>query len=167
VSTAGGKLVATKVETATLHVSDGTHLDTSTGGNNGVSLTVTAATANAYRIAAANTTTNAGFSDQLTITQVDQFGNTVTTLSTDVALTFSGLANSPNGSVATVTDKTGAAVNQGTATTVTFTSGVSSAGGKLVAKKVETATVHVTDGTRLDTSTGGNNGVSLTVTAAR
>jgi len=39
--------------------------------------------------------------------------------------------------VPTVTDKTGAAVNEGTSELITFTSGVRSAGGILVAKKVE------------------------------
>src|SRR5262249_18751620 len=102
VSSAGGILVAKKAETATLNVTDGTLSSTSTGGS-GVSLTVSAAIANAYRLTAASTT--AGASDQLTITLVDQFGNTVTGFSGDKTLTFSGLSTSPSGAVPTVTDK--------------------------------------------------------------
>ncbi|MEW6302152.1 MAG: Ig-like domain-containing protein [Verrucomicrobiota bacterium] len=161
VSTAGGSLVAYKAETATLHATDGTLATTDTGGT-GVALTVGAGAASAYRITAATTTPTAGAADALTIRQVDQYGNTVTGLSGDVALTFSGLGNSPGGAVPTVTDKTGAAINLGTATTITFTSGVNTAGGTLVAYKAETATLHTTDGT-YSTSTAGGAGVTLTV----
>jgi len=46
-------------------------------------------------------------------------------------------------------------VNEGTSELITFTSGVSSAGGILVAKKVETATLNVSDsGGLLSISTG-------------
>jgi len=127
-------------------------------------VTVVAGTANAYRIAAASTTPTAGANDQLTIRLVDSSGNTVTSFNGDKTLTFSGLGTSFGGNVPTVTDKTGSAVNEGTSELITFTSGVSSAGGILVAKKAETATLNVSDGTLSSTSTGGA-GVSLTVSA--
>jgi hypothetical protein len=164
VSTAGGILVAKKAEAATLAVTDGTLSSTSTGGA-GVSLTASPATANAYRIAAASTTPTAGANDQLTLTLADQFGNTVTGFSGDKPLTFSGLGTSAAGNAPTVTDKTSTAVNEGTSELITFTNGVSTAGGNLVAKKAETATLAVTDGTFSSTSTGGT-GVSLSVSAA-
>jgi len=59
----------------------------------------------------------------------------VTSFSGDKTLTFSGLATSASGAVPTVTSKTSAAVNEGTFGTDYVTSGVSSAGGILVAKK--------------------------------
>src|SRR3989442_418445 len=59
-----------------------------------------------------------------------------------------------------------AALDLGTAELITFTSGVSSAGGSLVAYKAEgPVTLTVTDGS-LSTSTTGGAGVSLTVSVA-
>lgn len=162
VATVGGTLVAYKTETATLNVTDGSLSSGSTGGT-GVALTISAATANAYRITATTATPSVGSADALTIKQVDLYGNTVTTLNGDVALTFSGLANATTGTVPTVTDKTGSAVNLGTATTITFTSGISTAGGSLLAYKAETATLHATDGSARSTSSPGGAGAALTV----
>ena len=164
VSSAGGTLVAYKAQSATLSVTDGTLTSASTGGT-GVSLTVSAAAANAYRITAASTTPIAGAGDQLTLTLVDQYGNTVTSFSGDKTLTFSGLGTSTGGNVPTVTSKTGGAINEGTSELITFTNGVSSAGGSLIACKAETATLAVTDGTLGSGSTAGT-GVSLTVSPA-
>jgi hypothetical protein len=99
-------------------------LSTSSTGGAGVSLTVSPAAASAYRISAATTTPQAGVADQLTITQVDAYQN-VTALSGTKNLTFGGLSAGTDGTAATVTDNTGAAKNLGTATTITFASGVS------------------------------------------
>src|SRR5439155_1539878 len=132
----------------------------------GVSLTVAPAAPSAYRITAASATPTAGASDALTIKLVDQYQNVVTSFNGDKNLTFSGLANAPGGTVPTVTSKTGSPVNFGTATTITFASGQSSAGGSLVAYKAEgPVTLAATDGT-LSTSTAGGAGVSLTVSVA-
>src|SRR5439155_1184584 len=132
----------------------------------GVSLTVSVAAQSGYRITAASTTPTVGTSDTLTIRLVDQYQNVVTSFSGDKTLTFSGLGNAPAGTIPTVTDKTGSAVNLGTATTITFASGQSSAGGSLVAYKAEgPVTLAATDGT-LSTSTAGGSGVSLTISAA-
>lgn len=62
-----------------------------------------------------------------------------------------------------MTDKNNAAVPLGTATTITFSGGVSSAGGSLVAYKGEgPVTLNATDGTAATTNAGGA-GVSLTI----
>jgi hypothetical protein len=90
----------------------------------------------------------AGTSQSLTITAEDISGNTATTYSGDKSLTFSGANPSTNPVTnPTVTDKTGTARNFGTATTVTFTSGVNTAGGSMTLFKAETATIAATDGT--------------------
>jgi hypothetical protein len=120
----------------------------------------------AYRISAASTTLTAGANDALTITAVDTYGNTVTSVSGDKSLTFSGLGTSPGGTVPTVTGKTGSAINEGTATTITFSGGLNSAGGTLVACKAEgPVTLAATDGTDSTASSGGA-GVSLTTSAS-
>jgi hypothetical protein len=126
--------------------------------------TITAAAANAYRITAATATPTPGVGDALTLKLVDQYSNTVTTFNGDKNLTFSGLSVAKNGTTyPTVTDKTGAAVNLGDATTITFASGQSSVGGSLVAYRAEASvTLAVTDGTLASSSVGGT-GVAVTV----
>ncbi|MDB6123880.1 MAG: putative outer rane autotransporter [Pedosphaera sp.] len=109
----------------------------------------------------------AGDDNQLTITAVDTSGATVTGISGDIALTFSGLAAAPNGSLSTVKDRNGVARNLGVVTTINFMNGVgstASGAGMLVAHKAESATLQVSDGTHSSTSTGGF-GLSLTVSA--
>lgn len=126
--------------------------------------TISPATASAYRITTASTTPTPGVGDALTIKLVDQYSNTVTTFNGDKTLTFSGLGVAKNGTThPTITDKTGAAVNLGDVTTITFASGQSSVGGSLVSYKGEgPVTLDATDGT-LSTSTSGGAGVVLTV----
>jgi hypothetical protein len=124
--------------------------------------TITPATANAYRIVAASGTPAAGANDALTITIVDQYQNVVA-YTGDKSITFSGLADATSGAHPTVTDKTGATVALGTATTISFVNGTSSAGGTLVACKAEgPVTLAATDGSLTTASTGGT-GASLTV----
>src|SRR5205814_390922 len=79
-------------------------------------------------------------------------GNTDTAHTGDKSLTFSGANASTNPATQpTVSDKTGAAVNFGTAETITFTSGqatVSSGNnGAMKLYKVETANIDATHGT--------------------
>src|SRR5262249_23478327 len=102
--------------------------------------------------------------EPLTISLVDSNG-AVLDLTGDVIVTFSGLANGLEGSVATIKNKYGAAKTLGATTTLAFTNGVldsASGAGTLVAYKAESATLNVTDGTRSSTSTGGM-GLSLAV----
>ena len=118
----------------------------------------------ALKITATTGTPAAGDADVLTITLVDQNGATVTSLSGDYHLTFSGLANAADGTHPTVTDKNNAAVPLGTPTTITFTSG--SASRSLVACKAEgPVTLNATDGTSSTTSPGGL-GLLLTISSA-
>ena len=164
VSSAGGVLVAYTSGSQSLHVTDGTYTSTGTGGSGDLSLTVGAGSHSAYKMTAASTTPAAGATDALTITAVDQYGNTVTSVTgLDESLTFSGL--STTGGTPTVTNKSGSAINQGTTTAITFTSGVSSAGGVLVAYTSGSQSLHATDGTHTSTGTGGSGDLSLTVGA--
>lgn len=120
----------------------------------------------ALKITAATATPNGGSPDALTLYLVDESGATVTSLSGDYHLTFSGLSNAGDGAQPTVTDKNGVAVALGTTTTITFASGISSSGGTLVAYKAEgPVTLHATDGATASTSTGGA-GASLTIANA-
>ena len=122
-------------------------------------------TASAYTITAASGTPTAGGNDQLTISLVTTAGATVTTFTGNKTITFSGLANAPDGNVPTVANSSGASVNLGTAETIAFTAGVSvtTAGqGILKPYAAQTATLACTDGT-LSTSTAGGSGAILTV----
>ncbi len=74
----------------------------------------------------ATTTPAAGAGDNLTITALDADGNTATSYTGSHSLTFSGASASPSGNNPTVTNASGTAVNFGTATPLTFTSGVAS-----------------------------------------
>ena len=113
-------------------------------------------TASTLILTAATTTPTAGQTDALTITAADTWGNTVTSYTGQHNLTFSGasMAGTVN---PTVTDRTGAAVNFGTAESITFTNGVSSAGGVMRLYRAETANIVVSDGTS-------SNGSGLQVT---
>ena len=69
----------------------------------GTSIAVNAGSVSAYKLSAGSTTPAAGATDQLTVTQVDQYGN-ATSLNGDVTtLVFSGLPTT--GGTPTVTDK--------------------------------------------------------------
>jgi hypothetical protein len=127
------------------------------------SFTVNPAIAAELSLAAADETPTAGVSDNLTITAIDQFGNTATAYTGPKTLTFGGAStigvNHPS-----VTNSSGAAVNFGTATTIGFSSGVAKVSGsnngamKLYA--AETTKVTVSDGTL-----NNGSGLSLTVSA--
>jgi hypothetical protein len=81
-----------------------------------------------FTVGAASGTQTAGASNQLTITAIDQVGSTALSYAGDKSLTFGG-ATAVGGNNPTVTDKTGSPVDFGSATTITFTNGVSTAGG--------------------------------------
>jgi hypothetical protein len=118
--------------------------------------------ASAYQITASTGTPAPGVADPLTLTLMDALKVPVS-YSGDKSLTFSGLSRAGDGTYPTVTDKNGAAVPLGTATTISFASGVSSAGGSLVAYKAEgPVTLNATDGAAATTNPGGN-GASLTI----
>ncbi len=98
-------------------VSDGTI-------NNGTGLAVTVGSGNtsSLSLSAATTTPAAGAGDNLTITAVDSFGNTVTSYAGSHALTFGG-SSAIGTHTPTVNNATGTAVNFGTGTAITFTNG--------------------------------------------
>jgi hypothetical protein len=100
----------------------------------------------------------------LTITVVDQYQKTSTLVAGDHNFTFGGLAVADDGTYPTITDKYGNPVNLGSLTTITFTNGVNSAGGSLVAYKAQTATLTGSDAASgLTTSGPGGFGASLTI----
>jgi alpha-tubulin suppressor-like RCC1 family protein len=116
------------------------------------------ATMGSFVLTAATTTPTAGAADQLTIQAADVYGNSITSYTGQHTLTFSGAGMA--GTVhPTVTDRTGTAVNFGTAESITFTNGASSAGGIMRLYRAGTAQIVVTDGTY-------NNGSGLAVTVS-
>jgi hypothetical protein len=102
-------------------------------------------------LTASVTSITSGGTSNLTVTAADAGGNTVTSYTGDHSLTFGGAGASPGGSGPTVTNKTGPAVNFGTAETITFSNGVAqisgSSNGVMTLYKAETASVTVSDGT--------------------
>ena len=134
-------MVLYKAESAAIGVTDGSISQIST-----LSVAVSQAAASKFVVTGASTQTS-GLANALTISAKDAYGNAATAYTGDKSLTFSG-ANA-NGSPVlqpSVTDKTGPPVNFGTATTITFTNGVSSAGGSMILYKNETASIVATQG---------------------
>ncbi|MHA8064940.1 invasin domain 3-containing protein, partial [Aquirufa aurantiipilula] len=118
-------------------------------------------------------TQTAGSSQTITVTAKDASGNTVTTYTGDHAITFAGAASSSNPvTVPTVTDKTAAAVDFATATTMTFTSGVAT--GSMTLYKVESPFITAsasgisasTGGDRLSVTVSPSTGLKFTVSLA-
>jgi hypothetical protein len=116
-----------------------------------VAVTVAATSATSLTLSATTTTPVAAAADNLTITAKDAYGNTATAYTGAKNLTFSGAEASPSGAIPTVANSAGAAVNFGTATALTFASGVataaSSKNGVLKLNKAAPANVTATDGT--------------------
>lgn len=153
VSSAGGQMRLYKAENATIMVADGLI------GNSGFSITVSAGSATSLALMAETTNPYAGAAVQLTITARDAYGNTATSYGGDHSLTFSGASVAGDGTHPTVTDKSGTPTNFGIATTVTFTVGVSSAGGQMRLYTAETAAITVSDGSI------SSSGLNVTVSA--
>ncbi|HTT93233.1 MAG TPA: fibronectin type III domain-containing protein [Solirubrobacterales bacterium] len=103
-----------------------------------------------FVLAVASTTPNAAAADNLTITAKDRAGTTVTSYTGSHSLTFEGAAPSPGGTAPTVSNSAGTAVAFGTATALTFSSGVatvsSSKNGVMKLYKAGPTTISVTDG---------------------
>ncbi len=153
-----GVMTLYKAEAVSVTVTDGTL-------SNGAGLAVTVGPAAAANLAlsAASVTPTAGVADNLTVTAKDAYGNTVTSYAGLHNLTFEGASNGPTGTHPTVSSSTGVVTNFGTATAISFTSGVATVAGAnngvMKLYKPEAALVTVTDGTL-------NNGAGLTVTTA-
>ncbi len=155
-SGSNGVMKLYKVETASITVSIG-----SINNGSGLSVTVSEGPAASLSLAAATTTPTAGAADNLTITAQDAYGNTATTYTGSHSLTFGG-ANTIGSFAPTVTSSAGTATNFGTATAISFTSGVASVSGAnngvMTLYKAETAKVTVSDG-----SISNGTGLSVTV----
>ncbi len=145
-----------RAEAALVTVTDGTL-------SNGAGLTVTvaAAAAASFSLTAASTAVTAGEADNLTVTALDAFGNTAVSYVGSHNLTFGGAGISVGGNHPTVSNSAGVATNFGTATAITFTTGVASVAGAnngvMRLYKAETASVTVVSGAV-------NNGAGLSVT---
>jgi hypothetical protein len=153
-----GELTLYKAAAASVKVTEGSASSAT------VMITATPATAASLKLAAATTTPVAAASDSLTITALDPYGNTATGYPSSRSITFSGPAASPSGTLASVSDNTGAAINVGSPTTLTFTNGVatvsSTKNGVFKAAKSGATILSATDGTISTTSA-----LALTVTA--
>lgn len=140
-----GAMKLYKSGSASLGVSDGTLATEAPP-----AVTVSPATAAKFALTATTTTLAAGDSDNLTITARDAYGNTATAYAGSKSLTFSGAAtvgtNKP-----TVVNSSGTATAFGTATAITFTTGVaavaSSKNGLMKIYASGEAGITVSDGT--------------------
>jgi hypothetical protein len=116
-----------------------------------VVVTVAAGTATKLVLTSSTATPVAATGFNLTTTAQDVYGNTATGYTGSKNVTFAGATASPSGAQPTVVNAAGTVVNFGTATTLTFTSGVatpaSSKNGFTKLNKVETASVTASDGT--------------------
>jgi hypothetical protein len=113
--------------------------------------TVSAATGSKLILTASNTSPAAAASTNLTLTARDPYENTATGYTGSKNIVFSGASLSPSGAAATVVNSGGTVVSFGSATALTFSSGVasvsSSRNGLARLNKAETANVSATDGT--------------------
>jgi hypothetical protein len=129
------------------------------------SATVTVGPIDHLVLGATSLTPTAGAVDNLTITAKDAKGGTVTTYAGSHSITFSGVPASPNGTTATVVDSSGAIVNFGSATALTFSAGVASvssgSNGVMKLYKSGAASIEASDGTTSTTTP-----LAVTVAAA-
>jgi hypothetical protein len=115
-------------------------------------VTVTVAPALAAKLVLASSTATpvAGSGFNLTTTAQDTYGNTATAYAGSKNITFTGASASPGGTFPTVVNSAGTAVNFGTATALTFTSGVAavtaSKNGYAKLAKAESIGVAASDG---------------------
>jgi hypothetical protein len=116
-----------------------------------ISVTVAAATASKFLLAAATITPVAAANDSLTTTAQDPYGNTATAYTGAHNLIFSGSSASPSGALPTVADSSGTAINFGGETAIAFTSGVatvvsSTKNGAMKLNRAGAASITVSDG---------------------
>jgi len=115
-----------------------------------VTVTPSAATTAKLVLSSSASTVVAGATVNLTITAQDPYANVATAYAGSKSLTFGGAATSPGGNAPTIVNSAGTAIALGTATAITFTSGVASVSsaknGVFKATRAETAALSVTDG---------------------
>ncbi|MGN6558715.1 MAG: hypothetical protein ACTHLH_12005 [Solirubrobacterales bacterium] len=129
-----------------------------------VTVTVAAGSATKLVLSSSTLTPVAATGFNITTTAQDVYGNTATGYTGSKNITFAGASASPSGALPTVVNSAGTAVNFGSATSLSFSSGVatpaSSKNGFAKLNKVETAAIAASDGT-ISTSAP----LSLTVSA--
>ena len=145
--TAAGTAVLYKAEASAVKVAEGTTVTMPTG----LTITPTPGAATKLVLTASTATPTAGSTFNFTTTAQDVYGNTATSYTGSKNITFSGAVASPSGALPTVVNSAGTAVNFGSATALTFTSGVAAVSsakngvGKLT--KAGATSVTASDGT--------------------
>ncbi len=133
-----GVMTLYRAETAHIVVSDGNY-----DNGDGVEVTVSPAAMSNISLSAEKVVVRPGATDNLTIRAIDIYGNSAPGYSDGPHnLTFAGGTGTR-----TVTNSSGTQVNFGTATSITFTNGISTAGGVMRINTAQTANITVTDGT--------------------
>ena len=136
-----------------------------TASSSGKAATITVGPIDHFVLGAASLTPTAGAADNLTVTAKDAKGGTVTTYIGSHNITFSGASAGPNGTTPTVADSSGAVVNFGSATALTFTAGVASVStttnGVMKLYKSGATSIEASDG-----STSTTTPLAVTVAAA-
>jgi trimeric autotransporter adhesin len=98
-----------------------------------------------------DSTPTAGTGTDVVVTAVDAGGNTVTSYTGSHSITFGGASAGPvSGTLPTVVNSTGSAINFGSATALSFANGISSttgSSGTITLRKAETTSITATDGT--------------------
>jgi len=116
-------------------------------------VTVTVAPGSATKLVLSSSTLTpvAATGFNITTTAQDAYGNTATSYTGSKNITFAGASASPSGALPTVVNSAGTAVNFGSATSLSFSSGVatpaSSKNGFTKLNKAETAAITAGDGT--------------------
>ncbi len=144
-TTTNGVMKLYKSGATSIEASDG-----STATATPLAVTVASATAAKFVPAAVDSTPTAGEADNLTITAFDAYGNLATTYTGSKSLTFSG-ATAIGVFKPTVTNSSGTATAFGTATAISFSTGVATVStgknGAMTLYKAESPSISVTDGT--------------------
>jgi len=116
-----------------------------------LSVTLVAASATKLVLSSSTLTPVAATGFNITTTAQDTYGNTATGYTGSKNITFAGSTASPSGALPTVVNSAGTAVNFGTATSLSFTSGVatpaSSKNGFTKLNKAGAAAITAADGT--------------------
>jgi hypothetical protein len=146
VASAAGEAVLYKSGATTVKATEGT-VTTPTG----VVVTVTPGAASKLVLTSSTATPIAGTGFNVTTTAQDVYGNTATAYTGSKNIVFSGASASPGGTLPTVVNAAGTAVNFGSATGLTFASGVatpaSSKNGYVKLALAGATSVSATDGT--------------------
>jgi hypothetical protein len=115
----GGEMVLYKSGATTVKATEGS-ITTPTG----VVVTVAPGAAAKLALSSSTTTPTAGTGFNVTTTAQDLYGNTATAYTGSKNIVFSGASTSPGGTLPTVVNSGGSAINFGSPTSLTFSNGV-------------------------------------------